>query len=45
MNNEGMTDLQFTKLLNFLEKSIEEIIKESENKEDAIKKIKELLHK
>lgn len=45
MNNEGMTDLQFTKLLNFLEKSIEEIIKNTDDKQEMISKIKELLNK
>lgn len=38
MNNEGMTDEQF----NFVLKLIVQLIKGSESKEDAVKKIEEL---
>lgn len=39
INNEGMTDEQF----NFVLKLIVQLIKDSENKEDAVKKIEELI--
>lgn len=39
MNNEGMTNQQFNQVL----KMIVQIIKDSENKEDAVKKIEELI--
>lgn len=39
MNNEGMTDEQF----NFVLKLIVQLIKGSESKEDAVKKIEELI--
>lgn len=38
INNEGMTDEQF----NFVLKLIVQLIKDSESKEDAVKKIEEL---
>lgn len=43
--NEEMTNEQFTKVLDILEKSIEEIIRNTEDKEEMIEKIKELLNK
>lgn len=39
INNEGMTDEQF----NFVLKLIVQLIKDSESKEDAVKKIEELI--
>ena len=39
INNEGMTDEQF----NFVLKLIVQLIKGSESKEDAVKKIEELI--
>lgn len=42
---EGMTNEQFTKVLDILEKSIEEIIRNTEDKEEMIERIKELLNK
>lgn len=39
MSNEGMTNQQFNQVL----KMIVQIIKDSENKEDAVKKIEELI--
>lgn len=39
MSNEGMTNQQFNQVL----KMILQIIKDSDNKEDAIKKIEELI--
>lgn len=43
--NEEMTNEQFAKVLDILEKSIEEIIRNTEDKEEMIEKIKELLNK
>ena len=43
--NEEMTNEQFTKVLDILEKSIEEIIRNTDDKEEMIEKIKELLNK
>lgn len=40
MSNEGMTNQQFNQVL----KMILQIIKDSDNKEDAIKKIEELIN-
>lgn len=42
---DRMTNEQFTKVLDILEKSIEEIIRNTEDKEEMIEKIKELLNK
>ena len=39
MSNEGMTNQQFNQVL----KMIVQIIKDSENKEDEVKKIEELI--
>lgn len=41
---DRMTNEQFTKVLDILEKSIEEIIRNTEDKEEMIEKIKELLN-
>lgn len=43
--NEEMTNEQFIKVLDILEKSIEEIIRNTDDKEEMIEKIKELLNK
>ncbi|WP_281254426.1 hypothetical protein [Ezakiella peruensis] len=43
--NEEMTNEQFAKVLDILEKSIEEIIRNTDDKEEMIEKIKELLNK
>lgn len=42
---DGMTDEQFDKFLKLLEISIEGIIRNTDDKEEMIKKIKELLNK
>lgn len=42
---DGMTDEQFDKFLKLLEISIEGIIRKTDDKEEMIKKIKELLNK
>lgn len=42
---DGMTDEQFEKVLKLLEISIEGIIRKTDDKEEMIKKIKELLNK
>ena len=42
---DGMTDEQFEKVLKLLETSIEGIIRNTDDKEEMIKKIKELLNK
>ena len=41
---DGMTDEQFDKFLKLLEISIEGIIRNTEDKEEMIEKIKELLN-
>lgn len=45
MSNEDMTNEQFTQVLQILEKSIEEIINNTDDKQEMISKIKELLNK
>ena len=42
---EEMTNEQFTQVLQILEKSIEEIINNTDDKQEMISKIKELLNK
>lgn len=42
---DGMTDEQFEKVLKLLETSIEGIIRKTDDKEEMIRKIKELLNK